>query len=342
VHAIVMEKPRSGQRKRLKANDRRWQRTCGESYIRRAPSTNQIAMDKVELHGQSHTYRAEGSGPLIVLLHGIAGSSATWERVIPRLSAHHRVIAPDLLGHGASAKPGGDYSLGAYATLIRDLLETLGEERGTVVGHSLGGGVAMQFAYQYPERCERLVLVSAGGLGREVHAILRAAALPGAELVLPWLSVAASRSIGTVVKALGRLGFRESADLGEAWRSFTSLEDRSARSAFLHTVRSVIDLRGQRVSATDKLYLAAGLPTLIVWGEQDPLIPVSHAYRTHELIPGSRLEVFSGVGHYPYLDDPERFAAIVLDFIQTTAPAEVDPNRLRSRLQTGSGRPAAE
>src|SRR5258708_6221714 len=188
-------------------------------------------MDTIELHGLPYTYRNAGSGPLVVLLHGIAGSSATWEHVIPRLSTRYRIIAPDLLGHGESAKPGGDYSLGAYATLIRDLLETLGEERGTVVGHSLGGGVAMQFAYQYPERCERLVLVSSGGLGREVHAILRAAVLPGAELVLPWLSVAASRSIGTVVRALGRLGFRESADLAEAWRSFTPLEEPSARSA---------------------------------------------------------------------------------------------------------------
>jgi pimeloyl-ACP methyl ester carboxylesterase len=308
----------------------------------RAQSETQVKRSAVELHGQSYTYRAAGHGPLVVLLHGIAGSSATWERVIPRLSAHHRVIAPDLLGHGESAKPGGDYSLGAYANLIRDLLETLGEKQGTVVGHSLGGGIAMQFAYQYPERCERLVLVSSGGLGRDVHAILRAAVLPGAELVLPWLSVAATRGIGTAVKALGRFGFRESADLAETWRSFTSLEEPSARRAFLQTVRGIIDLGGQRVSATDKLYLAAGMPMLIVWGEDDPLIPVSHAHRVHEIIPASRLEIFSGAGHYPYLDDPERFAGILLDFIQTTAPQDVGANGLRSRLQAGSRPPAAQ
>lgn len=303
----------------------------------RAHAENDVQRSKVELHGQSYTYRTAGNGPLVLLLHGIAGSSATWERVIPRLSARHRVIAPDLLGHGESAKAGGDYSLGAYANLIRDLLETLGEERGTVIGHSLGGGVAMQFAYQYPERCERLVLVSSGGLGRDVHAILRAAVLPGAELVLPWLSVAATRGIGTVVKALGRFGFRESADLAETWRSFISLEEPSARRAFLQTVRGIIDIGGQRVSATDKLYLSAGMPTLIVWGEEDPVIPLAHAHRAHEVIPGSRLEVFSGAGHYPYIDDPVRFAAIVLDFIQTTAPQDVNASSLRSRLQAGSG-----
>src|SRR5512140_3097874 len=153
----------------------------------------------VILHGQPVSYRRAGSGPLLVLLHGIAGSSATWDKVIPRLSEHHTVIAPDLLGHGSSSKQSGDYSLGAHANVVRDLLGTLGEERGTIVGHSLGGGIALQFAYQFPQRCERLVLVCSGGLGRELHPLLRAAALPGAEIVLPWLSVASERGVGGLV-----------------------------------------------------------------------------------------------------------------------------------------------
>jgi pimeloyl-ACP methyl ester carboxylesterase len=290
---------------------------------------------EIGLHGQRYSYRIAGKGSPLVLLHGIAASSATWEKVIPRLTAHHTVIAPDLLGHGQSAKPPGDYSLGAYANLLRDLLEALGKQRATIVGHSLGGGVALQFSYQFPERTERLVLVSSGGLGREVHPILRAAALRGADVVLPWLSAAGARSIGTLVKTMGRFGFRASNDLGETWRSFVALEEPQARRAFLQTVREVIDLRGQRVSANDRLYLAAEVPTLIVWGEKDPLIPVSHAHRAHKRIPGSRLEIFPGAGHYPYLDDPEQFAAILLDFIQTTVPRPFNPNRLRSRLRVG-------
>jgi pimeloyl-ACP methyl ester carboxylesterase len=135
------------------------------------------------LHGHQFSYRRAGSGPLLVLLHGIAGTSATWEDVMLRLGERHTVIAPDFLGHGESSKPRGDYSLGAYANGIRDLLGALGYERGTIIGHSLGGGVAMQFAYQFPERCERLVLVSSGGLAREVHPLLRAAVLPGANNV---------------------------------------------------------------------------------------------------------------------------------------------------------------
>jgi pimeloyl-ACP methyl ester carboxylesterase len=290
---------------------------------------------EVLLHGQRIGYRAEGRGAALVLVHGIAGTSATWDDLIPRVSARHRVLAPDLLGHGESAKPDGDYSLGAYANVLRDFLEVLGFARATLVGHSLGGGIALQFAYQFPERCERLVLVSSGGLGREVHPVLRAAALPGAEVVLPWLSVAARKSVGRVVHALGGLGLRASADLEESWRSFVSLEEPGARRAFLHTVRGIIDLHGQRVSAQDRLYLTVGLPTLILWGEKDPLIPVRHAREAHERIPGSRLEIFPGAGHFPWRDEPRRFAEALLDFMKTTAPMPADKKRFRGRLREG-------
>jgi len=299
------------------------------------PGEPAISRRTVDLHGKPYVYRTAGSGPLIVLLHGIAASSATWDNVIPRLARRFKVIAPDLLGHGESAMPPGDYSLGAYANLVRDLLVALGEERGTLVGHSLGGGVAMQFAYQFPERCERIVLVSSGGLGREVHPILRAAALPGAELVLPWLSVVGDRSIRALGRLAQRVGLRQSADLAETWRSFVSLETPEGRRTFLHTVRDIIDLGGQRVSALDRLYLTADLPMLIVWGDRDPLIPVSHAHHAHEVVAGSRLEIFPGAGHFPYLEDPERFAAVVLDFIATTRPVALDVTSIQRKLQTG-------
>lgn len=290
---------------------------------------------QIKLHGQRVSYRLAGRGPLLVLLHGIAGTSSTWDEVLPTLGRSHTVLAPDLLGHGESGKPQGDYSLGAYANAVRDLLEALGLKRGTLVGHSLGGGVSLQFAYQFPERCERLVLVSSGGLGREVHALLRAAALPGAEAVLPWLCVVGRNSVGRLVHALGSLGLRASADLEETWRSFVSLEEPEARRAFLHTVRGIIDLGGQRVSAHDRLYLAEELPTLIVWGEQDPLIPVQHGREAHARIPGSRLEVFPGAGHFPHRDDPLRFTETLLDFVRTTRALPLDTQRLRSRLRNG-------
>ncbi|MGE5716316.1 MAG: alpha/beta fold hydrolase [Acidobacteriota bacterium] len=277
----------------------------------------------------------------MVLLHGIAGTSSTWDAVIPRLAEHYDVLAPDLLGHGESAKPHGDYSLGAYANVVRDLLEALGVGPATIVGHSLGGGIAMQFAYQFIERCERLVLVSSGGLGREVHPLLRAATLPGAEAVLPWLSTAGSRGVGALVHAMRRIGFRASADLDETWRSFVSLEEPAARRAFIQTVRGVMDHGGQRVSANERLYLAEGLPTLIVWGEKDPLIPVRHARDAHERMAGSRLEIFPDAGHFPYRDDPERFVSVLIDFIGTTRPLRADAKRLRERLRAGPVTPSS-
>jgi pimeloyl-ACP methyl ester carboxylesterase len=277
----------------------------------------------------------------VVLLHGIAGTSSTWDTVIPRLAEHYDVLAPDLLGHGESAKPQGDYSLGAYANVLRDLLEALGMGPATIVGHSLGGGIAMQFAYQFIERCERLVLVSSGGLGREVHPLLRAATLPGAEAILPWLSTAGGRGVGALVHALRRLGVRASADLDETWRSFVALEEPAARRAFIQTVRGVMDHGGQRVSANERLYLAEGLPTLIVWGEKDPLIPVRHAREAHERMAGSRLEIFPEAGHFPYRDDPERFVSVLVDFIETTRPLRADAKRLRERLRAGPVTPSS-
>ncbi len=276
-----------------------------------------------------------------MLLHGIAGTSSTWDAVIPRLAEHYDVLAPDLLGHGESAKPHGDYSLGAYANVVRDLLEVLGMGPATIVGHSLGGGIAMQFAYQFIERCERLVLVDSGGLGREVHPLLRAATLPGAELVLPWLSKTTSRGVDALIRGMSRLGIRAGPDLDETWRSFVSLEEPAARRAFIQTVRGVMDYGGQRVSANERLYLAEGLPTLIVWGEKDPLIPVRHAREAHERMAGSRLEIFPDAGHFPYRDDPERFVSVLIDFIGTTRPLRADTKRLRERLRAGPVTPSS-
>ena len=303
------------------------------------PHRRRVEPREITLHGHRVSYRTAGSGPLLVLIHGIAGSSATWEEVLPALAERYTVVAPDLLGHGLSAKPRTDYSLGAYASGIRDLLGVLGYERGTIVGHSLGGGVAMQFAYQFPERCERMVLVSSGGLGHELHLLLRAAALPGAEWVLPLLcSSALCDAVDGAARLLGRAGLRAGPDLDEVWRSFASLSDPDARQAFIHTVRTVIDIRGQRASAGDRLYLAAEMPTMIIWGEHDPLIPVAHAYSAHERIRGSRLEIFADAGHFPYRDHPLRFVEVLLDFMQSTESAQVDEQRWRERLRNGSRR----
>lgn len=299
--------------------------------------TARIDLDRVAIHGHDVAYRAGGEGPVIVLVHGMAGSSATWRFVLPALAERFTVIAPDLPGHGESAKPRGDYSLGAFASSVRDLLVALGHERATLVGQSLGGGVAMQFAYQFPERCERLALVSSGGLGQEVNLLLRALALPGTEYVLPLACTNWVHDAGTTVaKWLRNVGLRPSPHVVEIWESYGSLADAQARIAFLHTLRSVVDQAGQRVSAADRFYLAAHVPTLIVWGSSDSIIPVSQARATHEAISGSRLEIFEGAGHFPHCEAPERFAEVLVDFMASTAPAVVSASEWSQLLHSGA------
>jgi pimeloyl-ACP methyl ester carboxylesterase len=260
----------------------------------------------------------------LLLLHGVTNSSQTWERVAPLLSRRFTLIAPDLLGHGESATPRGDYSLGAHANGVRDLLTALGHDRVTVIGHSFGGGIAMQFAYQFPERCERLVLVSSGGLGREVHFLLRAAALPSADYVLPLLTsghlLGLGRGVGSVLR-WARLA--PGGDVDVLARGFASLQDAGSRRAFLHTVRAVIDVSGQRVSAHDRLELAALIPTLIVWGQRDSIIPLAHGRAAHAAMPGSHLEIFPGAGHTPHDTDPDRFARVLIDFYRATDGARL-------------------
>lgn len=286
------------------------------------------------IHGNRIGYRIAGEGPAIVLIHGMAGSSETWERVMPELARCGTILAPDLLGHGTSAKPRGDYSLGALAAGIRDLLVTLGHDRATVVGHSLGGGVAMQFAYQFPERCERLALVSSGGLGREVSPLLRALAFPGSEYVLAAGCAPGLLNAGIAVAGwLSRIGLRPTPVAAEIWRSYASLTDAPTRAAFIHTLRAVLDVGGQRVSARDRLYLSAGMPALIVWGDRDAVIPVAHAHAAHEAMPGSRLEILPGAGHYPHRDAPEPFAVLLADFIGSTAPAATSADWLSERIR---------
>jgi pimeloyl-ACP methyl ester carboxylesterase len=275
-------------------------------------------MSYLELHGERIAYRDEGAGEALLLIHGMAGSSATWRAIIPELSKRYRVVAPDLLGHGESAKPRGDYSLGAFAAWLRDLLDELGISQATVVGQSLGGGVAMQFTYQHRDYCQRLVLISSGGLGPDLNWILRILSAPGAELVLPVVAPQPVLNLGNKLGSWLTSAGIKSPRASEMWSAYCSLSDRPTRQAFLRTLRSVVDYRGQAVSALGKIHVSYGLPTLLIWGEQDRIIPVAHGYAAHEAVPGSRLEVLPGVGHFPHVESPTAVVDILDDFITTT------------------------
>ena len=295
-------------------------------------------LDYRTIHGYRRAFRIAGSGPALLLIHGIGDNSTTWATVQPRLAQRFTVIAPDLLGHGQSDKPRADYSVAAYANGMRDLLGVLDIEKVTVVGHSLGGGVAMQFAYQFPQLVDRLILVGAGGVTKDVNVALRVASLPmGGEalallrlpLVLPTLQAAgqvAGRLFGTT--AVGR-------DLPDVLRILRDLPEPTASSAFTRTLRAVVDWRGQVVTMLDRCYLTESVPVQLIWGEQDVVIPVSHARMAHAAMPGSQLEIFKRSGHFPFHDDPDRFVEVVERFIDSTEPSEYDQTALRQLLRNG-------
>lgn len=276
---------------------------------------------EVDLHGNRVVYRAAGSGPPLVLIHGMVNSSRHWRQVALRLADRHTVIAPDLIGHGESATPRGDYSLGAHAAAIRDLLVAIGVGPATVVGHSLGGGVAMQYFWQFPERVQRLALVSSGGLGPEVSPLLRAAALPGAGMLIRAAASSGSlAALDRLAALLERRGIGHATYVRAIARAMRPLHGAGGRKAFVETLRAVIDVRGQRVSAVDRLYLLERVPTLIVWGERDGTIPIGHGRAAHALIPGARLATLPRAAHFPHLEDPDGLSAELASFIAETAP----------------------
>ncbi|MHA0288344.1 alpha/beta fold hydrolase [Mycobacterium sp. C3-094] len=287
----------------------------------------------MDLHGDRLAYRDEGSGEeVLLLIHGMAGSSDTWRSVIPRLAKRYRVIAPDLLGHGQSAKPRSDYSLGAFAVGLRDFLDELGVSHATVVGQSLGGGVAMQFAYQHREYCRRLILISSGGLGQDVGWTLRLLSAPGAELLLPVIAPPPVVRVGNAIRGWFSAHSIRSPRGAEMWSAYASLSEAQTRQAFLRTLRSVVDYRGQAVSALNRLYLTSELPTLVIWGDDDRIIPVEHGHALAELRPACRLEVLPGVGHFPHVEEPDAVIELIDDFIGATAEPDepVDSPSLES------------
>jgi pimeloyl-ACP methyl ester carboxylesterase len=294
----------------------------------------------VTIHGHRRAYVKTGRGPAILLLHGMACDHTTWAPVIERLARNHTVIAPDLLGHGHSDKPRADYSVGGYANGMRDLLAVLGVDRVTVVGHSLGGGVAMQFAYQYPERTERLVLVAPGGLGPEVTPLIRAITLPGFHTTLGVLTLPGVRHLATAaMRGAAAIGPPVLRDLGEIADIVDALRDPRFRRALRHVVRACVDVRGQVITMVDRAYLTQGLPMLVVWGTDDAVIPPLHADAVRTIAHTARVEILQRCGHFPHKDHPERFVALLDEFISTTRPAVYSRARWRALLKKGAPAP---
>lgn len=288
----------------------------------------------VVIHGYRRAFRIQGSGPALLLLHGLACDSSTWLPVMDQLAKRFTVIAPDLLGHGESDKPDADYSLGGYANGMRDLLTILGIDRATVVGHSFGGGVAMQFAYQFPERTERVVLISAGGLGREVTPMIRFLTVPGSSAALqlatfrpwrPWVS----KSLGL----MSHLPLSLTRDLDEVARIYESLGDTATRAAVQRLTSHVLDWRGQYVTIRDRGYLARLMPVMVIWGRDDHVLPASHAHAAPTDF--SDVHVLDDSGHFPHKDHPDEVVRLLNEFVDTHPAAVYNRQEWRSLMRRG-------
>ncbi|HSE08292.1 MAG TPA: alpha/beta fold hydrolase [Nocardioidaceae bacterium] len=295
-----------------------------------------LEVQYLTVHGHKRAFVKAGSGPALLLLHGLGCDHTTWLPVIATLSRRYTVIAPDLLGHGLSDKPRADYSVGGYANGMRDLLTVLGIDKVTVVGHSFGGGVAMQFAYQFPERTERMILVAPGGIGREVTAAIRAITLPGFQAAMGVATMPGLlQAMKLALRGLSASGLSHARDLDEVADIVQHLSDRKARAAITHVVRAVVDWRGQVVTMADRAYLTHAMPMCVIWGTDDMVIPARHAALASEIAPGATVEVIHNAGHFPHKDHPQRFVKIVNDFIRTTEPAIYDRAHWRSLLEDG-------
>ena len=295
-----------------------------------------VEVQYLNIHGHKRAFIRTGQGPALLLLHGLGCDHTTWLPVIATLSRHYTVIAPDLLGHGKSAKPRADYSVGGYANGMRDLLTVLGIDRVTVVGHSFGGGVAMQFAYQFPERTERMILVASGGLGPDVTPAIRAITLPGFHQAMGLVTLPGVRQLSTLaLRALASSGLSQTRDLDEVADIVDSFRDPRARRAIRHVVSAVVDWRGQIVTMVDRAYLTEAMPMCIIWGADDAVIPVRHAALAAEFAPEATVEVIADAGHFPHKDHPQRFVKIVDEFIRSHPPATYHRGRWRQLLRNG-------
>ena len=299
------------------------------------PDAGLASPHSVELNGLELAWREAGppDGEPLVLVHGLAESSRTWDAMLPSLvDRGHRVIAVDLLGHGRTSTPHiADYSIPGLAVAVRDLLLLLELDSVTVVGHSLGGGIALQLAYLWPELVGRVVLVSSGGLGRTVGAILRVLSVPFP--LGPLMAIPLNRLTALAVRRFHRRLGSDHPKTEDWVRIFEGLSDPPRRRAFLRLVRGTIDARGQQVAAIDRLHLADSQPLLIVWGEDDAIIPVGHGHRAHAVVADSRLEVLPTTGHFPHLDHPERVAQMITRFLEETEPSTLGTTDLAARLR---------
>ena len=259
---------------------------------------------------------AGSTGPPIIFIHGLGGFVENWEDNIIELSKVRQVYALDLAGFGFSDKPDVDYTISYFADFVRDFMITSGIEKATMIGESMGGGIALQLALKYPEKVEKIVLAGSSGLGKEVSISLRL-------LTLPIFGERLSRPSKEGTKQFFEQLFYNKEIIQEEWIEYDyqlSLQPGVQRS-LLRALRSLCNIWGQK----RKIYLPIlenlqkiEIPVLILWGAQDQIVPVSHAHRAKKILPNARIHIFDPCGHVPNIECADEFNALVTGFMSET------------------------
>jgi 4,5:9,10-diseco-3-hydroxy-5,9,17-trioxoandrosta-1(10),2-diene-4-oate hydrolase len=263
---------------------------------------------------QTRYWTLGDEGPPVLLIHGIGASMESWAANVGPLAEAHRVYALDLVGAGYTDKPEAPYSLSYLAQFVADFMETMDLTRASVVGHSLGGGAALKLALEHAEKVESLVLVASAGLGREGHIFFKLASLPlvGELLIRPTSREGVAQSLETFYTDPSMVT-EERVDL-----SYDLLSQPGYQRAYLSMVRSLATVFGARKSVIRSIVDHLDeikAPTLVVWGEEDNILPVKHAHVAAEGIPDARLHIFEDCGHMVPEEKPEAFNDLLTAFL---------------------------
>lgn len=263
------------------------------------------SVDQIRLH-----YQEKGAGPALVLIHGYGASTQDWSAVFEPLAERFRVLAVDLKGFGFSDKPAGDYTIPAQAALVMKWLEQLGVQRAALCGNSMGGAVALFCALNEPSRVERLILVDSVASNQ---AALESGLVPPLLLkpvIGPILGALALTTPELVQAGLQRSIYDKSLATPERLESYyRPLRTRHGQRAALAVARQ------WDLSTLERNLHRVQLPTLIIWGANDELIPLSHGRWIHQQISGSQLVVFPQCGHVPQIEKPREFVQAVTQFM---------------------------
>ena len=267
----------------------------------------------VDIGNITMRYRVVGSGDPVILLHGIGGFLEYWDANIEALAQGQQVYALDMLGFGRSTKPPAAYTLAFLAQNVQAFAHALQLDRVSLVGLSLGGGVALQFARMFPSRVRKLVLVASAGLGRRIGASLRLATLPVlGELFTRPSPAGTARAYRSIVA--------DPRCIGDAWlnTAYQMALESGAQRTFLSALRASANVLGVRPHAYKPIVHdlpRITAPTLVVWGKQDPLVPAAYAHVAAQGLPHARLHLFHRCGHLPQLEYVDAFNQLVRTFL---------------------------